>query len=482
MSVEIDCATLLAPADPWDAGSPVINGPAIYGASPNTDFLYLIPTVGERPIHFTADGLPEGLHLDSASGQIRGRSMASGEYRVLLRAENRLGKAEKPITLVIADHALALTPPMGWNSWNCFRSDIDADKIARIAEGLITSGLAARGYSYVNLDSGWQSKKRGGQFNAIIPHDGFPDMAELCGKIHALGLKMGIYSGPYVVPWGTEGCGTTSGRIDTNFPCFAERNGKYIGLEKHEAEDVAQWAAWGIDYCKYDWAHTDMVLAGRMSEALRRSSRDIVFSVTTSVKLEDAREVARLCNLWRSNDDTQPTWNSVVRNGFGNEPWNPYIGPGHWFDLDMTAILPREDNQLTRNELIAYYSCWAMRPSPLMIDCVPDEMDAFTQSLLCNEEVIAVNQDALGKPSAVVAKNDGFEIQLKPLADGSYAVGIFNLSEEPGMSPELDFARFGLPGELHIRDLWAKRDLEGRWTKLAVAVDAHCAKLFRAIP
>ncbi len=482
MNTELNPKTIMAAAAAWDVGAPSLNGPEITGASPGKPFLYQIPTVGERPIRFTAEGLPAGLVLDASSGQITGRAAIAGDYRVLLKALNKHGKAEKTFRIVIAENAMALTPPMGWNSWNCFRSDIDAAKITRIAEDMLRSGLAARGYAYVNLDSGWQSKRRGGPFHSIIPHEGFPDMAALSAKIHGLGLKLGIYSGPYAVPWGTEGLGTTSGTIDTRYIPHPNVPGKYIGRSKHETEDVAQWAAWGIDYVKYDWARTDMELAGRMSRALRASTRDFVFSITTSVMLADAREAASLCNLWRSNGDTEPAWESVVKNGFGNEAWNPHIGPGHWFDLDMTAIRPRDGKGMTENELVACFSCWALRPSPLLIDCMPDEMNAFTRNLLCNEEVLAVNQDALGCPAAVVIRKDGWEVQVKPLADGSYAVGFFNLSEQDGLSPELDFGAYGLAGESRIRDLWARQDLEGRRTKLAVAVEGRCAKLFRAIP
>lgn len=475
-----DYRTEVAPAVPWDVGAPVINGPACCGASPGKEFLYAVPTVGERPLRFRAEALPPGLTLDAATGLITGRAAQSGECRVMLRAENRHGKAEKELTLVIAEDALALTPPMGWNSWNCFRSEITADKILGIARAMVSSGLAARGYSYVNLDSGWQSDRRGGRFNAIQPHQGFPDMAALCAQVHALGLKIGIYSGPYVVPWGTEGCGTTSGPIDTHFPAFIGAKGKYIGLAKHETEDVAQWSDWGFDYFKYDWAHTDMELAGRMSRALRSAPRDMVFSVTTQVKFADAATAASLCNLWRSNGDTHPGWDSVVANGFGNEQWNAHIGPGHWFDLDMTAILPRDGRKLTETELLACLTCWAIRPSPLLIDCLPDQMDAFTRNLLCNEEVLAVNQDVLGMPAAPVIRKDGWEVQLKPLADGDCAVGVFNLGEQPGLSPEVVFAHFGLGGERKVRDLWAKRDLDGRRATLAVPVAPHGAKLFRA--
>jgi alpha-galactosidase len=480
MKTEQNFKTVLAPVAVWNAGGPVINGPDIAGASPGKEVSHRIPTVGERPIRFSAEGLPAGLTLDSARGLIIGRIFTPGDYPILLKAENRHGTAEKAFKIRIGENSLALTPPMGWNSWNCFRSDIDAAKITRIAEGMIQSGLAAHGYTYVNLDSGWQSKQRGGRFNSILPHAGFPDMAALCAHLHSLGLKMGIYSGPYVVPWGTEGCGTSSGLIDSRFAPWPNCAGKYIGLTKHELEDVSQWADWGIDYFKYDWAQTDMETAGRMSRVLRQAARDIVFSVTTNVKLEDAREITRLCNLWRSNGDTHSAWDSVVKNGFGNEQWNPYIGPGHWFDLDMTAILPRDGKQLTENELIACFSCWALRPSPLLIDCIPDEITDFTRNLLCNDEVIAVNQDILGQPAAVIIRKDQWEIQLKPLVDGSYAVGVFNLSDQPGLSPEFQFASYGFDRDVKVRDLWAQRDLEGRRTDLTVAVDAHCAKLFRA--
>lgn len=482
MNSELDTKTVLAPADAWDTGAPRINGPAVYGASPGKEFMYRIPTVGERPLQFSSEGLPAGLTLDATEGLIAGRAAVAGEYQVLLQAANKHGKAEKALKLVIGENALALTPPMGWNSWNCYRSDIDADKILRIAKGMVSSGLAARGYAYVNLDSGWQSGQRGGPFHSIIPHKGFPDMGALCSRIHALGLKMGIYSGPYVIPWGTEGCGSTSGRVDTRFPMHFARPGKYIGMGKHEAEDAAQWAAWGIDYFKYDWGHTDMELTGRMSRALRQSSRDIVFSVTTCVQLHDAMEAMRLCHLWRSNGDTGPHWDSVVKNGFGNEAWNPFIGPGHWYDLDMTAILPRDGKRLTEDELIACFTCWAIRPSPLLIDCIPDEMDESTRSILCNEDVIAVNQDALGRPSIAANQDAAWPIQIKPLSTGGYAVAFFNLSDKPGKSPEVDFTTYGLPGGARLRDLWAKRDLDGRREKFSVSLEPHGAKLFTAMP
>lgn len=475
---EVDYETKPAPALPWDQGAPVINGPDVYGASPGKDMLYLIPTLGERPLRFSASGLPEGLSLDPDNGIITGGTLATGTHTVSLTVENRHGKTTRSLKLVIAEDALALTPPMGWNSWNCYRSNIDDVKIREIAEGMISSGLAARGYAYVNMDSGWQSASRGGPFNSIVPKAEFPDMKVLCDHIHSLGLKAGIYSGPYVVPWGTQGCGSTSGLCDTNFH-WHNRKDKYIGINKHEHEDVSQWAAWGFDYFKYDWSRTDMLLTERMSRELRNSSRDIVFSITTGVNIADAERVKELTNLWRSNGDTSPTWESVVKNGFRNEQWNSVIGPGHWFDLDMTALLPRDGKCLTPNEMIACISCWMMRPSPILIDCDPTKLDDAMLSLLCNEEIIAVNQDVLGKPAISIFRNDTWDIQLKPLADNSYALAFFNLGDVPAIAPAVNLTYFGMPERCQVRDLWRRQDLGQFGSDAIVGVAPHCAKVYK---
>ena len=306
-------------------------------------------------------------------------------------------------------------------------------------------------------------------------------MKALCDHIHSLGLKAGIYSGPYVVPWGTDGCGTTSGICDTNFAQTKPYALKFIGIHKHEHEDVSQWAEWGFDYFKYDWSPTDMILTERMSKELRKASRDIVFSVTTGVSPHDASKVKDLANLWRCNGDTGPQWESVVKNGFNNTyAWNPVTGPGHWYDLDMTALKPMGGKSLTPNERIACVSCWMMRPSPILIDCdLTQTMDDFTLRLLCNDEIIAVNQDSLGKPAANVLKAENWEVQLKPLSDGNYALAFFNLGKSPALSPKIDLGFYGIGGKCRLRDLWSKQDLGPLPKDFQVGVDAHCAKVFK---
>lgn len=476
---EIDYQTHIAAAQPFDQGVPQINGASVYGASPGKDFLYLIAVTGERPITFQAEGLPEGLILDREKGVIRGQVEAAGEYQVILQAENRLGQAQKSLRIVIGEDCLALTPPMGWNSWNCFRSDISQNQILEIAENMIKYGLTARGYSYVNLDSGWQSKKRGGKYNSILPTDAFPDMKSFCDQLHEMGLKAGIYSSPYIVPWGTDGCGTSSGLYDTNYPVYRD---KRVGIEKHEAEDVLQWSEWGFDYLKYDWYHTDPRLAERMAAELRKSPRDFVFSVVTNVNIADAEKISRIAHSFRSNSDTAPYWASIADNAFSNDQWNYYVGPGSWFDLDMFATQERDGKRLNRNEMISHVTRWMIRPTPILLDCDPANIEDWLYDLLCNEEVIAVNQDPLGKPAAVIYKDNHWDIEFKPLEDGSFAIAFFNLWEQPAIAPYIGFEQYA--GEkFKVRDLWAKKDLDSDIDKdFVIGVDAHCVKLFRVYP
>ena len=190
----------IAAVTPWNQGEAAIHGPGIYGASIGKPFLYAIPATGERPLQFSAEGLPEGLSLHTSTGHITGAAREAGHSDVLLRAENVHGTAEKVLRIVIGD-GLALTPPMGWNSWNAWRHWVSDARVRSAAEKLVTTGLAARGYSYVNIDSSWQGK-RGGALGAIQPNAKFPDMGSLADHIHDLGLKLGIYSTPWTIPWG----------------------------------------------------------------------------------------------------------------------------------------------------------------------------------------------------------------------------------------------------------------------------------------
>jgi alpha-galactosidase len=177
---------------PAPAATPQINGPTLFGVRPNAPFLYTIPATGQRPMRYAVDGLPKGLSVNADNGQISGKIGSKGEYKVTLRASNALGESQKSFRIVCGE-GIALTPPMGWNSYNCWGHQIDQDKTMRTAKAMIESGLADHGWTYVNIDDGWQGE-RGGQFNAILPDEGFGDMKALADEIHAMGLKIGIYS------------------------------------------------------------------------------------------------------------------------------------------------------------------------------------------------------------------------------------------------------------------------------------------------
>ncbi|WP_300852120.1 NPCBM/NEW2 domain-containing protein, partial [uncultured Bacteroides sp.] len=206
--------------------TPQINNPIVYGARPGNPFLMAIMATGSRPMKFEASGLPDGLKLDPATGLIAGKVNAGGDYKVLLKAANDKGTAEKEITLKIGER-IALTPPMGWNSWNCWGLSVDDEKV-REAARMMNEKLQAYGWTYVNIDDGWEAAERTKK-GELLANEKFPDFKGLSDYIHSLGLKFGIYSSP-----GPTTCGD------------------YLGSYQHEEIDARTWGEWGIDYLKYD--------------------------------------------------------------------------------------------------------------------------------------------------------------------------------------------------------------------------------------
>jgi alpha-galactosidase len=484
----------LASVAAWDEGVPALHGPEVYGASARRPFFYAIPTTGERPIRYAAEGLPEGLRLDAATGQISGAAPREGDWPVLLRAENRHGKAEKEMVIAIG-RGLALTPPMGWNSWNAWRRWVDDAKVRAAADALVSTGLAARGYCYVNIDSCWQGA-RGGQYNAIQPNRKFPDMRSLADYVHAQGLKFGIYSTPWAVPWGCSEqeavadwggpglIGCSSGAPDPDYPIHPIPAGHYVGLEKHEAQDAAQWAEWGVDFLKYDWAPTDPRSLERMGRALGAVARDIVLSICTEARLAHIEAYQAWAQMWRGIPDTADNWSSLLKNAFVSddylqEDWRPHIGPGAWHDLDMFALGPQCSTP----------TAWALYSSPLILSCDLEALSEFEVRLFANEEVIAVNQDRLGRPATRLCEervqplgrsepSHNRRIWARPLADGGYAVGLFNLADQAD-EVSFELKLLGLLGSATVRNLWERRDLGRAEGRLSITVPAHGAQLVR---
>ena len=505
----------LAKVEPGNIGAPAIHGPEVTGASARKPFCYAIPATGERPITFRVEGLPEGLRVDAHAGFITGAAMKEGDHRVLLRAENRHGTAERELVIAIG-RGLALTPPLGWNSWNAWRRWVDDGKVRAAADAMVATGLAARGYTYVNVDSCWQGE-RGGPHNAIQPNRKFPDMKRLADYIHGQGLKFGIYSTPWVEPWGCTAAeakadwgggaliGCSSGENDPEFPRQHQISGKFVGLQKHEPNDVAQWVEWGVDFLKYDWAPTDDIALERMGRPLKAASRDIVFSVCTDAKVMWAGAYLKWTEMWRSIPDTADNWRSLLINGFycddhmGCEDWRSFVRPGKWNDLDMTALGPQfatststQANRLTPDEQITHMTLWALYPSPLILSCALEAINDFELRLFGNEEVLAVNQDRLGKAATRVREERtrrlvggdrlrNFRIHARPLADGSVAVGVFNHAEQAD-TIAVSAQDLGLTGRFAVRNLWERCDLGTFAGQLEIAVPAHGAQMLKIEP
>jgi alpha-galactosidase len=480
--------TPLAPAEPR------IHGPNVFGVRPGYPFLYAIPATGERPMQFSVEGLPDSLQVDAATGQITGMLNEAGEYQLVLKAENAKGSAQKAFRVVVGEK-IALTPPMGWNSWNCWAASVDQDKVLRSAKAMVSSGLSQYGWTYVNIDDTWEGT-RGGKFNGIQSNEKFPDMKELCDTIHAIGLKVGIYSTPSITTYGKY-CGGSS-----NDPSGAwskeMANDKYYRLGKYSfaENDAKQWADWGFDYLKYDWNPIDLPHVEEMSQALRHCGRDVVYSLSNTAAFANAADYARLANCWRTTGDIVDRWDRCDHDGlnalseiaFAQDRWQPFSGPGHWNDPDMLVVGyvgwgPKlHPTSLTPDEQYTHISMWCMLSAPLLIGCDMERLDPFTLSLLTNSEVLALDQDALGKGATRVAAVGAVDIFLKELEDGGKALGFFNRGAETADVSYTKLALIGLPGKQHVRDLWRQKDLDDVAAKISVQVAPHGVVLLKLTP
>jgi alpha-galactosidase len=467
---------------------PRINGPSVYGCRPGTPFAYTIPATGDRPMEFSAALLPSGLMLDAKTGRIRGTLAMKGIYKVTLRAKNALGTAEKPFRIVCGD-TIALTPPMGWSSWYMAYTNISDKMIREQAEAMASSGLINHGYAYINIDDGWNIKLKsddpviGGEprdaAGNLRSNKNFPDMKALCDAVHSLGLKIGIYISP--------GPATCAG---------------YAGSYGHEEQDARQFAAWGFDFLKYDWCSYGGVAIDKtlpslkmpylvMRSALDKARRDIVYNLCQygmGDVWEWGREVGG--NYWRTTDDLgvpaedKTLWTSMSRIGFGQAGKEKFAGPGGWNDPDNILVghilwngklVPAP---LRRDEQYTYMSLWALLAAPLIFGGDMTRLDDFTLGLLGNDEVLEINQDALGRQAAPVSKDKDCEVWVKDMEDGSKAVGLFNR----GPSETTVTARWedlGIKGKWKVRDAWRQYDWGVFENGFTQKVDSHGAVLLR---
>jgi len=468
---------LLTPAAP---SAPRINGPAVLGAHPGRDFIFTLPVSGAPPLQIRAQGLPAGLQLDPATGILRGITPAAGSYKVTFTAVNAKGSTTRELELAIGER-LALTPPMGWNSWNAWGLAVDEEKVVASARTFVAQGLRDHGWGYVNIDDGWEIEGEAPEAKrnldgSIRVNGKFPDMARLGSRLHELGLRFGIYSSP-----GPLTCGG------------------YTGSYQHEVEDARSFAAWGVDYLKYDWCSYGEVAKGEskaelmkpyqvMRDALADTHRDIVFSLCQygMGKVWEWGDAVG-GNLWRTTYDITDTWKSMSAIGFAQVEGAPFARPGNWNDPDMLVVgwvgwgPNLHPTRLTPDEQYTHISLWSLLSAPLLIGCDLTRLDAFTLNLLTNDEVLAVDQDRLGRQATPVIKAGDIQVWAKDMADGSRVFGVFNLGSTTSTF-SVDLTKLGLKGRQRLRDLWRQKDLGIVTGSHAVHIAPHGVVLLKALP
>jgi alpha-galactosidase len=534
--------------------TPRINGPRVYGVRPGHPFFYHLPVSGQRPMSIVANNLPDGLALDASTGNITGRINQPGETIVNFTAANSAGRATAKLR-IIAGATICLTPPMGWNSWNCFHTNIDRARISGAADAMVATGLIDHGWTYVNMDDCWEGRRDAA--GNIQPSQAIGDVPSLSSYIHAKGLKFGLYT--------TPGPQTCAGRV---------------GSYGHEEQDAATYASWNADYLKYDGCtigavldlergqlyapllspekaaafrelsaasavlemlvynrdpatlpQNDAVRAGiaeftpltppqrqarraeidrqwkaqlsavvkiappktvetdrgllrdayaKMGVALQKVNRDIVFSLSIG---HDSRTwewgASAGGNLWRISTDINASWSSIDAHAFNNDAGlEAFAGPGHWNDPDMLEI---GNGKLTTDEAYTQMTMWCILSAPLLIGCDMTKMTPITISIFSNDEVIAIDQDALGRQGTRVVREGNTEVWAKPLCDGTQAVALLNRGQAPAQV-SVTLRQLHLSGAAEVRDLWRQQDLPAATESLFATVAPHGAELFKVGP
>jgi len=476
---------------PKPGPAPRINGPNVYGCRPGHAFLYRIPCTGERPMQFTAHNLPAGLNLDIRTGIITGTAPECGEYKVALRAINQHGKCERGFKIVAGDK-LALTPPMGFNDWYAYYDRVTDADMRFAADSMITNGMADAGYQYVNVDGCWQGQRDAS--GNLAGNKRFLDMKALADYIHGKGLKAGLYTSP-----GPKDCAG------------------YTGAYQHEAQDAKQFADWGFDFLKYDWcSYGHIAMGGRatdkrirnwgelaptlaayqhpyrlMGDLLKKQNRDIVFNICQygmSDVWKWGEEVGG--HSWRTGGDLGFELHRIFDIALKNCALREHNKPGEWNDPDYIQIGwignangmgQPQPAPLTPNESYSFMSLWCLMASPLFYSGDMTKLDTFTLNILCNPEVIEVDQDRLGQCARVVGQPGKTFVLVKDMEDGSKAVGLCNRGEiETKVTSQ--WSDLGLTGEHKVRDLWRQKDLGAFIGKFEATVPCRGVVLVRIVP
>lgn len=368
-------------------------------------------------------------------------------------------RIEPPALKELPYNGLAKTPPMGWNSWNYFQGLVDDATVRAIADAMAANGMRDAGYVHVNIDDSWEGQRD--ENGTIHPNKKFPDMQALANYVHGKGLKLGIYSSP-----GPKTCSN------------------YEGSYGHEEQDARTFAAWGIDYLKYDWCSAFRIYKDsemravyqKMGEALEGSGRPTVFSLCQQGK-EEVWKWGPLAggNIWRTTGDIEDSWKSIAEIGFSQPSLSPYAAPGHWNDPDMLEI---GNGGLTLEENRTHMTLWAMLAAPLIAGNDLRTMSSETLAILTNREVVAIDQDLLGQPARRAVRSAAIEIWVRPLSQGDVAVAVFNTADTPS-TYSLRWSDFHLSMPTEVRNLWSHTRQSDAGMTLAGKLPAHGSLLLR---
>ena len=451
------------------------DGGKITGHIRVTQFYYSIKESTGGPDGFTIVGSMMDGHSERTvkyEGKLAGEELQLGTRRnaeaplttmVAHRAPAGEGsypsKLPLPALHKVPDNGLVRTPPMGWNSWNKFAGRVDDPGVRGMADAMASNGMKDAGYVYINIDDTWEAGRDAN--GNILTNKKFPDMKALTDYVHSKGLKIGIYSSP-----GPETCAG------------------YPGTFGHEAQDAKTWAAWGIDYIKYDWCsarniYTDEEMQAvyqKMGDALRASGRPIVFSLCQYGRADVWKwgpDVGG--NLWRTTGDIRDTWASMTNIGFKQDELAPWAKPGHFNDPDMLEI---GNGGMNDDEYRTHMSLWSILAAPLLAGNDLRNVPPNILAILTNRDVIAIDQDKAAKQGTRAWQSGEQEIWVRPLEGGDRAVAVFNRGAAAA-TINVQWAHLKMSTPSRVRDLWSHQDEHFQGAEHAVTVPAHGVVMWR---
>ena len=464
---------------------PEIVGPEVLGVYPETPFLHTLGAINAgTDKSFSVSGLPSGLSLEAETGILSGTAPDAGVYDLVIIVSGSEGNDTSQFQLHCSD-TLALTPPMGWNSWNKYGGNVNAQLIKQMADAIVSSGLRDFGYQYVNIDDNWSNSDRDSNGDIVPKSDKFPDgMKEVVDYCHARGVKVGIYTD--LGPGTFMGCAGSGGN------------------PKHYVQDAAKFAEWGIDYVKVDLCSgpSDQTGASRdyteFGEALKNSGRSMIYSICEWGRRNPwlwGREAHG--HLWRTTWDLRDRWiqnnynngeNGImnaldfnqheIEQNVGVEDIHTYSEPGGWNDMDMMVIA---NGTMSDREYQSHMTLWCILNSPVILSNDLSNMSQETKDILMNPEIIAVNQDVLGEQAVKLSDNGDQEVYARNMSDSSRVVGLLNRGSST-VSMSVSWTLLEITGMQAVRDLWQRSDLGTFEDAFSCDVESHECVMLKIKP